>query len=160
MAHNMPQNLLRQPNFAALLVLAWLVVALALLLPLTIPAGRTLRVLELGDDAAHALGVRVERARLALVGLAVALVSVSVVAVGPVGFVALTAPQIARRLARTAEPPLLCSALTGAVIVLGADLAAQHLVPARDLPVGVMTAAIGGCYLAWLLTTGWRAGRA
>jgi iron complex transport system permease protein len=137
-----------------------LAVALALLLPLTIPAGRTLRVLELGDDAAYALGVRVERARLALVGLAVALVSVSVVAVGPVGFVALTAPQIARRLARTAEPPLLCSALTGAVIVLGADLAAQHVVPGRELPVGVMTAAIGGSYLAWLLTTGWRAGRA
>jgi iron complex transport system permease protein len=137
-----------------------LAIALALLLPLTIPAGRTLRVLELGDDAAYSLGVRVERARLGLVGLAVALVSVSVVAVGPIGFVALTAPQIARRLARTPEPPLLCSALTGAVIVLAADLAAQHLVSGRDLPVGVMTGAFGGLYLAWLLTTGWRAGRA
>ena len=64
-----------------------------------------------------------------LVALAVALVSVSVVAVGPIGFVALTAPQIARRLARTAGPPLLCSALTGAVIVLAADIAAQRLIP-------------------------------
>ena len=137
-----------------------LAIGLALLLPATIPAGRTLRVLELGDDAAYALGARVERGRLALVGLAVALVSVGVVAVGPIGFVALSAPQIARRLARTAEPPLLCSALTGAVIVIGADVAAQHLVPGRDLPVGVMTAAFGGLYLAWLLTTGWRAGRA
>jgi iron complex transport system permease protein len=137
-----------------------LAIALVLLLPLAIPAGRTLRALELGDDAAYALGVRVERTRLGLVALAVGLVSVSVVAVGPIGFVALTAPQIARRLAHTAEPPLLCSALTGAVIVLAGDLAAQHLVPSRELPVGVMTGAFGGLYLAWLLTTGWRAGRA
>ena len=137
-----------------------LLVALALLLPAAIPAGRTLRALELGDETAHALGVRVELARSSLVGLGVALVAVSVVAVGPVGFVALTAPQIARRLARTAGPPLLCSALTGAVIVLGADLGGQHLIASTDLPVGVMTGAFGGLYLAWLLTMEWRAGRA
>jgi iron complex transport system permease protein len=136
-----------------------LLVALALLLPATVPAGRTLRALELGDDMAHGLGVRVERARLSLVALAVTLVSVSVVAVGPIGFVALTAPQIARRLARTADAPLLCSALTGAVIVLAADLGAQHMVPSTALPVGVMTGAFGGVYLAWLLATEWRAGR-
>jgi iron complex transport system permease protein len=137
-----------------------LLVALALLLPAAIPAGRTLRALELGDETAHALGVRVELARLSLVGLGVALVAVSVVAVGPVGFVALTAPQIARRLARTAGPPLLCAALTGAVIVLAADLGGQHLIASRPLPVGVMTGAFGGLYLAWLLTMEWRAGRA
>ncbi len=137
-----------------------LLISLAILLPLAIPAGRALRVLELGDDAAHGLGLHVERTRLALVGLAVALVSVCVVAVGPIGFVALTAPQIARRLARSAGPPLLCSALTGVVIVLASDIAAQHIVPERALPVGVMTGAFGGLYLAWLLTTGWRRGRA
>jgi iron complex transport system permease protein len=137
-----------------------LLISLAILLPLTVPAGRALRVLELGDDAAHGLGLRVERARLALVGLAVALVSVCVVAVGPIGFVALTAPQIARRLARSAGPPLLCSALTGMVIVLASDIAAQHIIPSRALPVGVMTGAFGGLYLAWLLTSEWRRGRA
>ena len=137
-----------------------LLISLAILLPATLPTGRTLRALELGDDAAHALGVRVERARLSLVALAVALVSVSVVAVGPIAFVALTAPQIARRLARTAGPPLLCSALTGAAVVLAADIAAQRLIPSSSLPVGVMTGAFGGLYLAWLLTSGWRAGRA
>jgi iron complex transport system permease protein len=137
-----------------------LTISLALLLPATIPAGRALRALELGDDAAHALGMHVERVRLGLVALAVALVSVSVVAVGPIGFVALTAPQIARRLAHTASPPLICSALTGAVIVVAADIAAQRLVPATALPVGVMTGAFGGLYLAWLLTSEWRAGRA
>ena len=136
-----------------------LAIALAVLMPATIPSVRALRALELGDDTAHALGVHVERARLSLVILAVALVSVSVVAVGPIAFVALTAPQIARRLAKTAGPPLVCSALTGAAVVLAADIAAQRLIPSTPLPAGVMTGALGGIYLAWLLTSEWRAGR-
>jgi iron complex transport system permease protein len=137
-----------------------LAVSLALLVPACVPAGRALRALELGDDVANGLGMRVERTRVGLVALAVALVSISTVAVGPVSFVALTAPQIARRLAHSPGPPLVCSALTGAVIVLGADIAAQRIVPSTPLPVGVMTGALGGLYLAWLLTSGWRAGRA
>ena len=130
-----------------------------MLLPLAIPAGRALRALELGDDSAHALGLSVERSRLALIGLAVALVSTTTVAVGPIGFVALTAPQIARRLMRTAGLPLVCSALTGAALTLAADIAGQRLLPDRALPVGVMTGAFGGLYLIWLLTSEWRKGR-
>jgi iron complex transport system permease protein len=136
-----------------------LAIALVVLLPPTLVAGRPLRALELGDDAANGLGLGVERARFGLVALAVALVSVTTVAVGPIVFVALMAPQIARRIARTADPTLLCAALTGAVLVLGADIAAQRLVPATPLPVGVMTGAVGGLYLAWLLSAGWRSGR-
>jgi iron complex transport system permease protein len=117
-------------------------------------------VLELGDDAAHALGLGVERARIMLVAMAVALVAVATTAAGPVAFVALTAPQIARRLARTAAPPLACSALTGALLVLASDIAAQRLVPGTPLPVGLMTGAIGGLYLIWLLGMEWRSGRA
>jgi iron complex transport system permease protein len=82
------------------------------------------------------------------------------VAVGPVVFVALTAPQIARRLTRSAAPTLTCSALTGAALLLAADVAGQRLVPDTPLPVGVLTGAFGGLYLAWLLTTEWRSGRA
>lgn len=137
-----------------------LVISLAILLPLIVPAGRALRALELGDDTAHGLGLRVERARLGLVALAVALVSICTVAVGPISFVALTAPQIARRIAHTSGPPLVCSALTGIAIILASDIAAQHIVPERALPVGVMTGAFGGLYLAWLLTSEWRGGRA
>ena len=136
-----------------------LAIALLVLLPFTSLAGRPLRALELGDDAAHGLGLDVERARFGLVVLAVALVSVTTTAVGPILFVALTAPQIARRVARTAEPTLPCSALMGAVLVLGADIAAQRLIPSTPLPVGVMTGVIGGLYLAWLLSTEWRSGR-
>ena len=79
-----------------------LAISLLVLLPAVAAASRPLRALELGDDAAHALGVDVERARLGLVALSVALVSVTTVVVGPIVFVALTAPQIARRLARSA----------------------------------------------------------
>jgi iron complex transport system permease protein len=129
------------------------------LLPLLIPAARSLRALELGDDSAHALGLKVERARLGLVALAVGLVSVTTVAVGPIGFIALTAPQIARRITRTAGLPLVCSALLGAVLLLVSDLAAQRLVPDRALPVGVMTGLFGGLYLAWLLSMEGRKGR-
>ncbi len=136
-----------------------LAISLLVFLPFAIPAGRALRALELGDDAAYALGLRVERSRLALVGLAVGLVSVTTVAVGPIGFIALTAPQIARRITRTAGLPLVCSALMGAVLVLSADIAAQRLVPDRELPVGVMTGLFGGLYLAWLLSMEWRKGR-
>jgi iron-siderophore transport system permease protein len=126
------------------------------LAPALAVAGRPLRALELGDDAAHGLGVRVERARLGLVLLSVALVSGVAVAVGPVLFVALTAPQIARRVAHPPGPALVLSALTGAALVLAADVAAQRLVPSTPLPVGVMTGAFGGVYLAWLLARGWR----
>ena len=137
-----------------------LLVVVGGLLPAMVAAGPALRALELGDESAHGLGLRVERARFGLVALAVALVSITTVAVGPIAFVALTAPQIARRLARTAAPTLSCSALTGAALVLAADIAAQRLVPGTPLPVGVMTGAFGGLYLAWLLTTEWRSGRA
>lgn len=136
-----------------------LAISLAVLAPLAIPAGRALRALELGDDSAHALGLGVERSRLALIGLAVALVSTTTVAVGPIGFIALTAPQIARRLMRTAGLPLVCSALTGAALTLAADITGQRLLPDRALPVGVMTGAFGGLYLTWLLTSEWRKGR-
>jgi iron complex transport system permease protein len=137
-----------------------LAISLAVLAPLAIPGGRALKALELGDDAAFALGLRVERARLALVALAVGLVSVTTVAVGPIGFVALTAPQIARRVAGSAGLPLVCSALMGALLTLASDIAAQHLVSDRALPVGVMTGTFGGLYLAWWLTWEWRKGRA
>lgn len=135
-----------------------LAIGLALTLPFVVAASRALRTLELGDDAAHGLGVHVERSRIFLIALGVVLVSLTVVAVGPVGFVALTAPQIARRLERAASPPLVGSAVVGALVVLASDVAAQRLLE-RALPVGVMTAAVGGGYLAWLLTMQWKHGR-
>jgi iron complex transport system permease protein len=124
--------------------------ALAVLLPVALLLSRRLAMLELGDDAAKALGVPVERTRLAMVLLAVALVAVGTASTGPVAFVALAAPQIARRLSNAAVPGLAGAALTGALIMLASDLAAQHLLGVA-LPAGVATGIVGGLYLAWLL---------
>ncbi len=131
-------------------------VALAVLLPLTIVFARPLRTLELGDDAARALGVDVERARLALIFVAVALSAVATASAGPVVFVALAAPQIARRLTRASGPGVGCAALLGAVLLLAADYASQRLFGDTQLPVGVLTGVLGGLYLIWLLTREWR----
>ncbi|KTS13423.1 FecCD family ABC transporter permease [Microbacterium testaceum] len=106
--------------------------------------------LELGDDAARALGIRVERSRLGLVVCAVALTAVVTAAAGPIAFVALAAPQIAQWLARTAGIALVPSALVGAVVLLASDIVAQHMLP-TPLPVGLVTVVVGGLYLVWLL---------
>ncbi len=109
-----------------------------------------LRQLELGDDAAAAHGVAVERVRVGLVLFAVALVAIVTAAAGPIAFVALAAPQITRRLVRSAGIPLVSSAAVGALLMLGADLIAQHVLPV-DVPVGIVTVVIGGIYLLTLL---------
>ena len=134
--------------------------ALIVLLPLTAMLARPLRMLELGDEAAGALGVAVERSRVALIFVAVALVTVATASAGPVVFVALAAPQIARRLTRATGPGIGCAALTGAVLLVGADYASQRLFGDTQLPVGVLTGALGGLYLIWLLTREWRKGTA
>ena len=129
--------------------------ALAALLPLALALAPRLRMLEMGDEAAKALGVNVERSRLLLALTAILLTAFGVAATGPVAFVALTAPQIARRLARTPSPGIATSALMGAAVLVLSDVLAQRLL-SRDLPVGIVTAMLGGCYLAWLLSREWR----
>ncbi|MFF4132632.1 FecCD family ABC transporter permease [Streptomyces mirabilis] len=124
---------------------------LLLSLPALVWASRALRPLGLDADTAAALGVRVQRTQLGLTVLGVVLAAVATGAAGPIGFVALTGPQLARRLARTPHLPLAASALTGALIVVGADLVARTLVPPLEIPVGALTSLVGGPYLLWLL---------
>jgi iron complex transport system permease protein len=128
---------------------------LALLMVVAVPAAlwaaRAQRGANFDDDTATALGVRLDRVRFGLTLLGVVLTSVATGAVGPVDFVALLAPQIARRLTRTAQVPLLSSALTGALVVVVADLLARRLFSPVELPVGVLTAAVGAPYLMWLV---------
>ncbi|WUO44116.1 iron ABC transporter permease [Streptomyces sp. NBC_00285] len=126
-------------------------VALLLCLPALGWASRVVRPLGLDPDTAAALGVRVDRARLGLTVLGVVLAATATGAGGPIGFVALTSPQLARRLTRTPQLPLLCSALTGAVVLVAADLAARTLLPPLEIPVGALTSLVGGPYLLWLL---------
>lgn len=125
--------------------------ALAVLVPLALLLARPMALLEMGDDAARALGVHAERSRLALVFVGVGLTAVATASTGPVAFVALAAPQIARRLTRSAGPGLIAAAAMGALLLATSDLAARRLLSV-DLPVGIVTAALGGVYLCWLLT--------
>ncbi|MGO2193966.1 MAG: FecCD family ABC transporter permease [Brachybacterium sp.] len=114
----------------------------------TLAAG--LRQLELGDDAAKATGIRAEPVRLAVMVIGVALTASVTAAAGPIVFIALAAPQIARRLTRTPGVLVAPAAFTGAVLLAAADVVAQHLLPA-PLPVGVVTVVVGGGYLVWLI---------
>lgn len=130
--------------------LAPVVGALAVITPLTLLLSRPMRQLEMGDDVARASGVNANRTRLALMVLGVALTAIVTAAAGPISFIALAAPQIARRLTRAAGVALIPSALTGGLLLLAADWAAQHAFGVQ-LPVGVMTVSIGGFYFIWLL---------
>lgn len=112
---------------------------------------RRMPLLEMGDDAAGALGVPVERTRLGLMAIGVILMAAVTAAAGPISFIALAAPQIAKRLLGTSSVTLTASALMGALLLIAADLCAQHLFLPNQLPVGVVTISIGGLYLIWLL---------
>ncbi|MEV2277906.1 iron chelate uptake ABC transporter family permease subunit [Nocardiopsis sp. NPDC049922] len=113
--------------------------------------GGRLRSLELGDDPAAALGVPVERSRLWLSSVSVALAASAVAVTGPVAFVALVSAPIARRTVGAGRPALVPAALVGAVIMLASDLVAQYTIPETTLPVGVVTGVVGAPYLLWLL---------
>ena len=124
-------------------------IVFAIVTLLSLPLGRTLPVLEMGDDAATALGISPGRTRLAAMVFGVALVALVTAAAGPISFIALAAPQISQRLTRSNTPmgtvPVM---LTGAALVVVSDAVAQLVA----VPVGVVTVSVGGIYLAWLLT--------
>ncbi|TPQ21444.1 FecCD family ABC transporter permease [Streptomyces sporangiiformans] len=103
-----------------------------------------------GDEVAAGLGVRYSMVRAVMLLCAVLLAGVAVSAAGPVPFVALVAPQVAMRLARCPTPPMVASGMVGALLLIGADLVARTALPI-SLPVGVVTAAIGGPFLVYLL---------
>ncbi|MGP2441989.1 FecCD family ABC transporter permease [Streptomyces sp. JW3] len=136
-----------------------LLVLCLILVPVALANGRGLRMMEMGDDVSSALGVRVERVRMLLLVAAVLLTAAATAAAGPVGFVALTAPQLARRLTRAPGPNLLPSLCMGAALLVTADWVAQRTFGADQLPVGVVTGVVGGVYLLWLLVTERKAGR-
>jgi iron complex transport system permease protein len=127
--------------------------AVVVLLPLAMLLRRPLEALQLGEDSAAVLGVPVARVRLALFVIAFALAGTAVAAAGAISFVALLAPQVARRF--TPGTGLLTPALIGASLLLAADLLARHVVPGTELPAGAVTALVGApALLVLLLRTG------
>lgn len=131
---------------------------LVVLVPAAFLLAGALRTMQLGDDAARGLGVPVERARLGLLFVAVALVGVGTAAAGPIAYVAFVSPPIARRIVAASGLALVPSALVGALLVVAADLVGQHVF-ATELPVGIITGAVGGVYLLWLVARANRIGR-
>jgi len=126
-------------------------IVLAGLVPALVLVSRPMRQFEMGDDAARALGIDPERTRRLMILLGVAVTATVTAAAGPIAFVALAAPQIARRLTRSAGVTLVASGAVGALLLAVADYAAQFAFSSRQLPVGVVTVSIGGLYFAWLL---------
>lgn len=126
------------------------VIVVSIVTPLTLLLSRPMRQLEMGDDVGRASGVNANGTRLSMMVLGVALTAIVTAAAGPIAFIALAAPQIARRLTRSAGVALVPSALMGGLLLLAADWAAQHAFGVQ-LPVGVMTVSIGGFYFVWLL---------
>lgn len=128
-----------------------LALTLLVLLPCAMALTWALRGLSLGDDMARGLGLPLERSRLALIVVGCALSAVAVAVAGPIGFVALMTPHIARMLVGPLSATVVIfTGLLGAIFLLVADVIAQHFLPVA-LPVGVVTSAIGAPYFLFLL---------
>ncbi|MFG1172215.1 iron-enterobactin ABC transporter permease [Erwiniaceae bacterium CAU 1747] len=125
------------------------------LVPLTMIAtlllGRRQQLMEMGDDSARALGINAGSSRLWLMLGGIILSAVATATAGPIAFIALAAPQIARRMTGASAIPLFSAATTGALLLLLADVLAQHAFNGIQLPVGAVTISIGGLYLIGLL---------
>jgi len=135
-----------------------LAITVALLVPVLVVLANSLRALQLGDDAAKGIGVRVEPIRAALIIAAVALVAFGTAAAGPVAFVAFVSAPIARRMIGTGDVTLIPAALVGALLLISADLFARQGLGSLELPVGIFTGILGAPYLLWLLIQTNRAG--
>ncbi|KIH99056.1 membrane protein [Streptomonospora alba] len=131
---------------------------LAVAVPVLVVLARQVRLLELGDELATMLSRNAAGSRLALVAVAVVLAAMATAAAGPIGFVALVAPQIVRRLLPGHGAALAPTAALGALLVVVCDLAARLLFTPAELPVGVMTGVLGAPVLLYLLARANRIG--
>ena len=132
-------------------------VVLVVLGPLLLAQTRDLAAIQLGDDAASALGVRVERTRILAMIAAVGIIAFATAACGPIAFVAFLAGPIAARVIGPNGSLLVPAALVGALLVLVADLVGQFAFGTR-FPVGVVTGVLGAPYLIYLIVRTNRAG--
>ncbi|TDQ45639.1 FecCD family ABC transporter permease [Actinorugispora endophytica] len=132
-------------------------VALLVFSPVLLHRSRDLEALQLGDDTASALGVRVDRTRLVAIIGAVGLIAFAIAAAGPISFVAFLSGPIAARVVGPNGSLLVPSALVGALLVLAADFCGQFAFGIR-YPVGVVTGVLGAPYLVYLIVRSNRAG--
>ena len=127
----------------------------AVLLPMALLAWALARVLDglaLGEATAHTLGLPLAPMRAALIAVLALATGTAVAQAGLIGFVGLAAPHLVRGMARVTHGPLvLLSAVTGGLLLALADVVARVVIAPQELPVGVLTAVLGGSYLLWLM---------
>jgi iron complex transport system permease protein len=130
-------------------------IMLAVLVPGLVVAGalgRGLDALALGESTAASLGLPLVAMRAALVAVLALATGAAVAQTGLIAFVGLASPHLVRSAARTTHGALVfLSALMGGVLLMAADVLARWLVAPQELPVGVLTAVLGGSYLLWLM---------
>lgn len=128
-----------------------LAVCLAVCLPIAKVLGRQLQLLRFSDAVATGLGTPVQRTRVAILVVTVFLTACAVAVAGPVGLVSLIAPEVARHLTGHRGVPIINSALAGALLMIAADWVGRTAFAPVEIPVGVITAIVGGPYLLWIL---------
>nr|WP_297529893.1 iron ABC transporter permease [uncultured Roseateles sp.] len=129
-----------------------MVVAMVLCLLVALGCSRTLDALTLGEDTARSLGQRLTLIRLLLIAALSLATGAAVAQCGLIAFVGLVAPHLVRSWGPTTHGALLLlSALTGGALLLAADIAARWVIAPQELPVGIITALLGGSYLLWLM---------
>lgn len=125
--------------------------SLALCLPVAKILGRQLQLLRFSDAVAIGLGTDVRRTRLAILVVTVILTATAVAVAGPVGLVSLVAPEVARHLTGHRGVPIVNSAWAGGLLMITADVVGRTAFAPVEIPVGVITAIVGGPYLLWIL---------
>lgn len=136
-------------------LLPWFVV----LLPVSMPFARALNLLQLGDESASGLGLKVDRMRMLMLVVCAALVAATVAQCGPIGFVSLLAPHLTRAVLRSADARIVLPvcAVCGAALLAVADQIARLLLAPLEIPVGVWTTLVGGSvFLLFVLRRGRR----
>lgn len=153
----MESFLLGSTGFLGWRAVALMAVALAASLPPSGLLSRGLDALTLGEDTALSLGIPLSTLRLALLGILSLTTAASVSQLGVVGFVGLVAPHLVRESAHVNSRQLVIAApLCGGALLQAADILSRWIIRPSELPVGIVTACLGGAYLVMLL---WRKGR-
>lgn len=126
-------------------------IGLAIGLPVAKLLAGPLTLMRFSDNVAIGLGTRLRLMRVLTLALTVWLTALAVAVVGPVGLIALVAPEMARYLCRQHGVPVINSALSGALLMVIADWVGRTLLAPIEIPVGIIMAIVGGPYLIWIL---------
>jgi iron complex transport system permease protein len=130
---------------------ALLVVGIGVLAVPTVLLHRPSDRLTVGRELAMSQGLAADRWLLVMAAVGTAWIALAVIVAGPIGFVALAAPHVARLVTGRSGPLLLTSGLVGAALLTAADVVSMRLFAPTSLPTGVVTGVLGGAYLLWLL---------